>query len=131
MKFRYLEKYQLKYDFWREAPNYFLFFFHRRHRKTDRISQILLVSKDGGINFNRWKPMHQGMQLYIDKFITFKDVLFCESEINQTFFYVDRDLKIFSAQRYERNETLIPCRFNPSYIIKIVGKTVAVSQKLK
>ncbi|KII68273.1 hypothetical protein RF11_06713 [Thelohanellus kitauei] len=88
----------------------------------DILNQTLYVSKDGGKSFSLWKPMHDGKTIFVDQFITIKDVLFGESSFDRLFFYADNELNIFSIQKYEINGLLVPSDFYPSYIIKLVPK---------
>ncbi|KII72853.1 hypothetical protein RF11_15513 [Thelohanellus kitauei] len=118
----YLEKYNLRYKFWKDAPNYWLLFFYEKKTESTVSNQILLVSKDGGVSFNRWRPTYNEKPLSVDKFFAAKSAVFGLSEVNQTFFYADKDLNIFFAQRYDENESIILSNFDLAYVIKIVVK---------
>ncbi|KII65441.1 hypothetical protein RF11_08092 [Thelohanellus kitauei] len=122
IKFRFLEKYNLRYKFWKDAPNYWLLFFYEKKTESTVSNQILLVSKDGGVSFNRWRPTYNEKPLSVDKFFAAKSAVFGLSEVNQTFFYADKDLNIFFAQRYDENESIILSNFDLAYVIKIVVK---------
>ncbi|KII61119.1 Vacuolar protein sorting/targeting protein 10 [Thelohanellus kitauei] len=118
--FEGFEKYDLKYVFWIEAPNYLLIYFRKTNEASDTPNERIYLSKDGGNSFTLWSPTYNGNPIYIDEFVATKNILFGKSNINRLFFYVDSNLKILSAEPLERNELAIPSLFNPPYIIKLV-----------
>ncbi|KII64386.1 hypothetical protein RF11_08352 [Thelohanellus kitauei] len=127
MSFKNMKNWELQYKFWKEGPNYFLFYFQELYEHPDALKQVLYASRDGGKTLGKWKPAIGGKRLYIEQFIPIKHVLFGKSGINRTFFYADRKFHIFSSQRLERNETAFPSEYNPSCIYKLVKKGPLVS----
>ncbi|KII63558.1 hypothetical protein RF11_16366 [Thelohanellus kitauei] len=122
IKFNDIKNYELKYEFWKSDHNYVIFNFNPKHEMPSAINQKLLVSKDGGRSFNRWRPMVNGIPLYVDQFVAINYALFGISYLNQTFFYADKTLNIFSIQRYETGVFVNPSRIDPAFIYKLVNK---------
>ncbi|KII70267.1 hypothetical protein RF11_13505 [Thelohanellus kitauei] len=104
----------------------FIFYFQRLEYYSNTLSQIIYVLKDGEKSFKLWKPKNRNGSLYINTFMSARNVLFGKSEKDRSFFFIDRDLKIYSTQIYYLNTTIIPSDYDPSYIIKIINKNDTV-----
>ncbi|KII75162.1 hypothetical protein RF11_10457 [Thelohanellus kitauei] len=119
---------ELKHQFWTQSHLYFLFLFYPQNQMPARISQIVFVSKDGRTSFSYQRPTYYAKPLYAHQFSATKNVLFGISDLDQTFFYMDKELNIFPAKKYEANEVTIPSSCDPSYIIKIYMKNITLNK---
>ncbi|KII74167.1 hypothetical protein RF11_02659 [Thelohanellus kitauei] len=67
--------YQLQYKYWKNAPNYFVFYFQELYDMPDISNQILYISKNGGKTLGRWKPEIDGNSIYVEEFLPIKNTL--------------------------------------------------------
>ncbi|KII64387.1 hypothetical protein RF11_08353 [Thelohanellus kitauei] len=80
-----------------------------------------LSTTDGGKTIHRWTPKIDGQPTYVEKIFTIKNILFGITGLSREFFYADTNFNIFSVQKLERNESVFPSDFRPSYIYKLVS----------
>ncbi|KII74890.1 hypothetical protein RF11_14609 [Thelohanellus kitauei] len=121
-----IKNFELKYEFWKDAPNVFIFYFERLHDQSNSFNPIMYVLMDGEKVFNRWTPMIDNQPLYVDRFVISKHILFGIADTNRTFFYVHKNLKLYSVQKYETDCSIIPSDYDPSYVMKMIPKNVKV-----
>ncbi|KII60365.1 hypothetical protein RF11_04274 [Thelohanellus kitauei] len=93
-----------------------------KDRKTvqRQINHVIYLSKNGGESFIQWNPIFDNVSIYLDEFVPIKNVLFITSRMNNLYFYANSELNVFSVQKYGKNEQIIPSRFEPSFIYKVV-----------
>ncbi|KII61046.1 hypothetical protein RF11_10979 [Thelohanellus kitauei] len=114
--FNGFEDYSLKYDLWIGDPNLCLFTFERYGTNLTLTEQLIYVSRDGGNTRVLWRPTFHNNPIYVDEIIPMNDVLFAVSKINKTYFYADKQLNVFSFNRYEQDAILVPSLFDSAYI---------------
>ncbi|KII66231.1 hypothetical protein RF11_14753 [Thelohanellus kitauei] len=115
-----MDKYNLDYVFWRYAPNYFVVILSPKTKFKNKLEIKIYVSKNGGQSFNKWKPQYNDERIFSDDFRPIKNVLLGISMLNNTFFYADTELKIFSIHKYEKDEMIIPSHYDSSHVMKII-----------
>ncbi|KII70291.1 hypothetical protein RF11_15860 [Thelohanellus kitauei] len=122
--------YNLQYIYWEKSTHSFVFLFNKKYKIPWILKQIIYVRDNKRLKWDAWRPMVNNKRLHIDKLVAIKHLLFGISYVNQTFFYVDQQLNVFSAHRFERSYLFEPSDFDPSFIYKLVKINYRVSQFL-
>ncbi|KII72071.1 hypothetical protein RF11_10660 [Thelohanellus kitauei] len=94
---------------------------------SENITQTIYLYNNGERTLSVWKPEYESEAIFVDEFFAVKYVLFGISSLKHIFIYVDNALKIFSVQTYETHATIIPSRFDPCCVIKIIPNSYQVS----
>ncbi|KII62714.1 hypothetical protein RF11_11478 [Thelohanellus kitauei] len=82
--------------------------------------QIIYVSNDGGRTVIGRRIMNKGLPVYLTSIQLLQDHMFCVSDINSTFVYIDRNFKESHFVTYEKNALLFPHPTKGQYIAKLV-----------
>ncbi|KII72236.1 hypothetical protein RF11_08658 [Thelohanellus kitauei] len=80
---------------------------------------LLFVSNDGGKTMKQHQVMNEGRPVYITKIIASRRFMFCISEINSTFVYIDRYFNEIHMQKYEFMCEIFLHHVYEEYIIKL------------
>ncbi|KII66288.1 hypothetical protein RF11_14718 [Thelohanellus kitauei] len=83
----------------------------------------MFISNDGGRNIKRHQIMNRGNPVYITEIISLKRYMFCLSEINLTFVYMDKYLNEIHMQTFEEHDQISPHLTHEEYMSKLSLQT--------
>ncbi|KII64773.1 hypothetical protein RF11_00536 [Thelohanellus kitauei] len=81
---------------------------------------FVYASNDYGYTFSKYSMIWNGKPVYVTRITSIHDYMFCQSEINSSFFYFNADLQISYYQTYTKGSQIKPHREFANYVSKLV-----------
>ncbi|KII67509.1 hypothetical protein RF11_01665 [Thelohanellus kitauei] len=107
----YPNKYNTDFIFLKQASN----------KGNDEIDEpFIFASNDGGRTFDINRFTVDGRPLHISRVIPTKDYMFCISDTNLTFVYIDINLKESHINTFEENAQVTPHPYFVNFVAKLV-----------
>ncbi|KII60418.1 hypothetical protein RF11_02375 [Thelohanellus kitauei] len=86
---------------------------------NDKATTKLLVSTNGAKSFSSYEVYIDGEPIYVKKVVPLKGYMFCLSLSNDSFFYIDNNLKRTNIVKFSKDVLIAPHLYHPKYIYKL------------